>query len=115
MKGVLLDRFHRLPDGRRVRLRLARPRDREALHDLLGRLGLVADELDVRRALRCERGRALTICATTWDGTRERLIGAGTLSVPDGQVTLLAADAAVAALLDAGLRDHAGTWARRVA
>jgi len=115
MDEVLLDRSHRLPDGRRVRLRLARPRDREALHELLGRLGLAADDLEVRRALRCTPGRSLTICATAWDGARERLAGAGMLALPSGAETLLTVDAAVAALLDAGLRDHAGAWARRVA
>jgi hypothetical protein len=115
MEEMLLDRSHRLPDGRHVRLRLARPRDREALHDLLGRLGVRADELEVRRALRCVPGRSLTVCATSWDGARERMVGVGMLALPSREVTLLTGDAAVAALLDAGLRGHAGAWARRVA
>ena len=115
MEEMLLDRSHRLADGRHVRLRLARSRDREALHHLLERLGVSADELDARRALRCVPGHSLTVCATSWDGARERMVGVGILALPSRRVTLLTGDGAVAALLDAGLRDHAGAWARRVA
>ena len=115
MEEMLLDRSHRLPDGRHVRLRLARSRDRDALHDLLERLGLRADELEVRRALRFVPGRSLTVCATSWDGARERMVGVGLLALPSRTVTLLSGDAAVDGLLDTGLRDHAGAWARRVA
>ena len=112
---VLLDRLHRLPDGRRVRLRLARPRDQRLLDELLGDLGLAPDELDARRLLRCAPGRSVTVCATTWEGTRERLAGVGALALPARRETLLARDPAVAGLLTAALREHAGTWARRVA
>ena len=113
--GVLLDRLHRLPDGRRVRLRLARPRDQRLLGGLLDDLGLAADELDARRVLRCSPGRSVTVCATAWEGTRERLVGLGAMTLPARQETLLAGDPVVARLVEAALRDHAGTWARRVA
>lgn len=112
---TVLDRSHRLPDGTRVRLRLAQTRDRADVHELLGRLGLRADELDVRRALRCTPGQSLSICATAWDGRRERVIGLGTLSLQGRRHTLLAPDRVTARLLAHGLGEHAGTWARRVA
>lgn len=113
--AVVLDRTHQLPDGPRVRLRLAQARDRHDLHELLERLGLTADDLDVRRALRCTPGHAVTICATAWDGTRERLVGIGTLSLAGRRHTLLAEDPHIAQLLAHGLGEQAGTWARRVA
>ena len=113
--AVLLDRTHPLPGGPRVRLRLARPGDRADLHELLERLGLEAEDIDVRRALRCTPGHALSICATAWDGSRERLVGIGTLSLSGRRHTLLAEDRRVARLLAHGLGEHAGTWARRVA
>jgi hypothetical protein len=113
--GVLLDRSHRLPGGHHVRLRLARPRDRDAVHALLAGLELAAEDLDVRRLLRCAPGELLAVCATAWDGSRERVIGLGTLAVRSGRATLLAGDPEVRALVAAGLREHAGAWARRVA
>ena len=113
--AVVLDRTHRLPDDRRVRLRLAHARDRADLHELLERLGLAADDLEVRRALRCTPGHAVTICAIAWDGGRQRLVGIGTLSLAGRRHTLLAEDPSVARLLAHGLGEQAGTWARRVA
>ena len=115
MAGVLLDRSHQVPGVGRVRLRLARPSDRDELHELLARIGLTADDLDARRALRCTPGRGMTICALRWDGHHERLAGVGRLDVGSGRATLLAEHPAVAALLGEALRDHAQTWARRVA
>ena len=113
--AVVLDRSHPLPGGTRVRVRLAHARDREPLHDLLARLGLEADDFEVRRMLRCTPGHAVTICATAWDGARERLVGVGTLSLAGRRHTLLAEDRRIAQLLAHGLGEQAGTWARRVA
>lgn len=98
-----------------MRLRLARLRDREAVHGLLDRLGLVADDLDVRRLVRCTPGRCLTVAALAWEDGHERLAGVGSLAVGPGELTLLADDPAVAELLAEALRGHAQTWARRVA
>ncbi len=99
----------------RVRLRLARPRDRDALHGLLGDLGLAAEDLDVLRLLRCVPGGCLTIVALAWDGSRERLVGVGSLAVRSGDVTLLAGHAAVGDLVVEALETHAQPWARRAA
>ena len=65
---------HPLPDGRRVRLRLPLASDRDGLHELLASLGLEADELEVRRALRWSPERPVVV-AVQWDGAAERLVG----------------------------------------
>jgi hypothetical protein len=115
MADVLLDRSHQLDGTGRVRLRLARPRDRESLDALLEDLGVEVEHIDALRLLRCTPGRCLTIVAMAWHDTRERLVGLGSLTIGGDGTTLLAADPAVSELLDAALRDHAQTWARRVA
>lgn len=115
MRDVLLDRFHALPDGRRVRLRLARSLDRDGLGRLLGSIGLAAGDFELRRALRCTPGRCWAIAATEWDGTVEQLVGLGTLDVVGSSETLLATDPAVRALLHEALLSRAGAHRRRVA
>ncbi len=104
-----LDTHHTLPEGTRVRLRLPQMRDRVGLVDLLARLGLEADEMDVARILRFDpRGRSV-ICATVWTGSSETLAGlvAGTKdgSGPD----LLVADERLTPGLTAVLRDMQDT------
>ena len=115
MTDVLLDRFHPLPDGRRVRLRLARSLDRDGLARLLSALGLEAGDFELRRALRCTPGRCWAIAATEWDGTVEQLVGLGTLDVDGGGETLLSADPEVRALLHEALHARARAHGRRVA
>ena len=115
MADVLLDRSHHVPGLGRVRLRLARPSDRDALHELLGGLGLAAEDLELRRALRCTPGRCVAVCALHWDGRHEGVAGFGRLAVDSGRMTLIASEAAVGDLVAAALHDQAQTWARRVA
>jgi hypothetical protein len=91
----------------RVRARLARATDRDALASLLARLGLVADPLEIRRVL-----RRWGVVVTAWDGSRERLVGFG--AVDGDRMTLLADEAEVADLLRRGLDEHRA-WSRRVA
>ena len=110
-----LDRFHPLPNGARVRLRLARSLDRQGLADLLSELGLTAEDLDVRRMLRCEPGRCWAIVATLWDGATERLVGFGSLESDAGRLTLLTEDPELRDLLDRALHDRAEAHGRRVA
>jgi hypothetical protein len=97
-----------------VRLRLPLAADRDRLHELLAELGLAADDLEVRRALRCVPGRRAALCATEWDGAHERLVGFGAADLERGRLTLLGPPEVVAKLEDA-LRAHARTWRRRVA
>jgi hypothetical protein len=114
MPEPLLHRFHDLPDGRRVRLRLPLARDRAALHELLGRLGLAADELDVGRALRWAPNRRVAVLATTWADDGERVVGFAAVDTAGGGPTVLG-DPAVTGLLCDALADHASAWSRRVA
>ncbi len=114
MPEPLLQRSHELPDGRRVRFRLPVARDRDALHELLGRLGLAADDLEVRRALRWTPNRRVAVVATAWDGRHECVIGFAAVETPAGRATVLS-EHAVAPLLCEALDDHASTWSRRVA
>lgn len=105
---------HPLASGRRVRLRLPLALDRAGVHELLASIGLAADDLDVRRALRCVPGRRAALCALEWDGVSERLVGFGAADLERGTSTLLGPPE-VAAALDEALRAHAQTWRRRVA
>ena len=115
MLDVQLDRFHPLSSGARVRLRLARSLDRQGLAALLTDLGLTADELDVRRLLRCEPGRCWAIVATRWDGMVDQLVGFGSLEASSGRVTLLSGDPEITALVDTALHQRADAHSRRVA
>ena len=111
---MLLHGTHPLPGGGQVRLRLPVTSDRAAVHELLASLGVAADELDLRRTLRCVPGRRAVVVAVGWDGLHQRLEGLGALDVRTGALTLLAAPG-VAPLLEDGLREQAQTWSRRVA
>lgn len=111
---MLLHGTHPMPGGGRVRLRLPLAGDRDGLHELLAWCGLAAEDLDVRRALRCVPGRRAVVVATAWDGLRHRLAGFGALDPRDGALTLIAPPE-VAELLREALREQAGTWRRRVA
>ena len=102
---MLLSRSHPLPDGDRVRLRLARPADREQLAALLG---LEAEEMEIRRLL-----RRWGVVATRWDGLHEIIEGFGGLS--EHGPAVVADDPAVYDLLERALDEHAEAWSRRVA
>lgn len=57
-----------------MRVRLPLASDRDGLHELLGSLGLAADDLEARRALRWSPDRRVVV-AVRWDGAAERLVG----------------------------------------
>jgi hypothetical protein len=102
---MLLSRTHPLPSGDRVRLRLARPGDREAL---AGFLGLEPEEMEIRRLL-----RRWGLVATLWDGESDVLAGFGGLS--EHGPAVVADDPDVYLLLERALDEHAQAWSRRVA
>lgn len=108
----MLERSHPTPEGR-VRLRLARPGDRDTLTCLLAALGLAAEDMDLRRALRFAPGRRWSVVATAWDGATDRVAGFAALDA-DGE-TVLAPHPAVAALLREALAEHAPAWGHRAA
>ena len=110
---MLLGNPHTLPGGLRVRLRLPHVSDGPALRDLLARLGLQADELEVRRALRFDPlGPAVTAFATAFLDAREQLVG---VASGGRRTDLLLADEVAApgigALLEAALRERAAARA----
>lgn len=106
----LLDRHHAVPGGDRIRLRLPRIGDRTALREFLERLGMDADDLDVRRGLRwAPRAGRWTVVATRWNGSREEIVGLAVVDDDDGAPSLLAEDAAVCDLLAQALADRAGS------
>ena len=109
----MLDRHHPLPGGDRIRLRLPHVTDRARVHEFLGRLGLSAHDLDVRRGLRWSVDRPWTVIATRWDGTAEQIVGVAAADAEDGSPTLLADDPAVCDLLSQALAEHAGSGAPR--
>jgi hypothetical protein len=116
MDEVLLDRYHDLDDGIRVRLRLPRVTDPPGLVGLLARLGLATDDvLEVRRALRSSPGRRVAVCATTWQDGAERLVGFGAADLEGRSMTVLAEDDGVGGLLEHALTELARPWRRRVA
>ena len=114
----MLERHHHTPAGARVRLRLPLVHDAPALCALLARLGVTTGELDARRALRWAPQRRVALCATAWDGRRERIVGFAAMSCGEDDVTLLADEdhaPGVRELLSRGLDEQAQTWGRRVA
>jgi hypothetical protein len=111
---VLLHGTHLLPDGRRVRVRLPLAADRGAVHGLLHELGIAADDLELRRALRCDPGRQAAVVAAELERGRQRIAGFGALDVRSGALTLVAPPELRALLVDE-LREQSETWSRRVA
>jgi hypothetical protein len=104
--GALLARSYPLPGGARVRLRLLRRADAEALRPL------VADELELQRLVRFDPRRRVAIAAVSPTGRGEALLGAGAIdrapdAEPDPVVRHPASDPAVAELITTALRARA--------
>lgn len=102
---MLLSRTHPLPSGERVRLRLARPGDRDLIAAFLG---LEPSEMAIRRLM-----RRWGLVATVWDGECDVLVGFG--GVSEHGPAVVAEDPDVYLLLERAIDEHARTWSRRVA
>ena len=102
---MLLSRTHPLPTGERVRLRLARPSDRDLIAAFLG---LEPSEMTIRRLM-----RQWGLVATVWDGDCDVLVGFG--GVSEQGPAVVAEDPDVYLLLERALDEHARAWSRRVA
>ena len=70
-------RIHTLPDGRRVRLRLARARDEESLRGLLRRSRSNHDGMEPERLARFDPRSAVVICATALVDSAQEVVGVG--------------------------------------
>lgn len=77
-------RHFSLPRGLRVRLRLARVRDREGVRRLCERRGIEPGELELARLVHFEPRRRVVICATALIGSAETVVGIGSVELEAG-------------------------------
>jgi hypothetical protein len=82
--GYLLGRTHRLENGLRVRLRLARSSDAPVIAELLEIVGVPAAELVRASLVRHDPRRRLVLCATALIDSTETLIGVGAIDLERG-------------------------------
>jgi hypothetical protein len=79
--GALLARYHPLPRGPRVCLRLVRRRDLAAITDLYARQGLAVHPLSVARLVSFDLLAMLVLCATALVDGRETILGVGAIEL----------------------------------
>jgi hypothetical protein len=77
-------RIHTLPDGERVRLRMARARDEESLRALLRRVRLGRRNADPGALARFDPRHEVVVCATALVDSRQEVVGVGAADL-DGQ------------------------------
>ncbi|HEX3976476.1 MAG TPA: hypothetical protein VHW96_09440 [Solirubrobacteraceae bacterium] len=79
--GALLARYHPLPRGPRVCLRLVRRRDLAAIADLYGRQGIAVHELSLARLVSFDLLSMLVLCATALVDSTETVLGVGAIEL----------------------------------
>ena len=79
--GALLARYHPLPRGPRVCLRLVRPRDLAAISDLHARQGIAVHQLSLARLVSFDLLNMLVLCATALIDSREMVVGVGAIEL----------------------------------
>jgi hypothetical protein len=84
-----LDRFHTLPSGLRVRLRLTRSSDRNGIRALLERASVGIEPIGL---IRFDPRRRLVVCATALLDGRETVVGVGSIELGAGEPDLVIAD-----------------------
>jgi hypothetical protein len=87
-----LRRTFPVPGGPAVRLRMAGPSDRAAVHALLGRRDVDASELDVRRLLSFDPARRHVLCAFAPLEGHDTLVGLGAIDVGGDAPDVLVVD-----------------------
>jgi hypothetical protein len=120
MPETLITPFARtfaLPSGQRVRVRLARPSDRDAVGELLAAQGVDAGDMDLGRLLNFDPRERLVLAALTPEGGADMLAGIGAIDLrPDADPDLLVAQLeALGQLLGEMLSARADAHARRAA
>jgi len=118
--GALLSRYHQLPAGPCVRLRLARRSDEPGLRTLLEQRGVDASDLALSRIVRFDPWSRISICATTPLGGTEAIVGFGSIDLhaeaePDALIVDEHLTDGLGDLLGSALRSRAQFHARRVA
>ena len=99
--GALLARYHPLPRGPRVCLRLARRRDLAAIADLYHRQGIAVPELSLARLVSFDLLRTVVLCATALVDSRETVLGVGAIELDrPTEPTLVVVDAGATDGLD---------------
>ena len=116
----MFTRTHPLPDGPRVRLRLARPTDRGGVVALLERRNAEAYELGVRGLLRFDPTRRTVLAAFAPIDGVETLVGVAAMDhVPGAEVDTFVADERwwddLAEVLIGALHTRVRSLTRRVA
>jgi hypothetical protein len=113
-----LDGSTTLPTGQRMRLRMPHAQDRARLRELLERLGVSLDDLQLSRALRFDPRERMSLVAMVLVGRSEELVGFAVMDRFAADPELVLADDArapgAAAILEQTLRAH-GERARRIA
>ena len=118
MGDPLFTRTHALDSGPRVRLRLARSTDRDAVAALLASRGVTTSEIAVRRLLAYNPIDRRVLCAfAPLDGT-ETLVGIGAIDLhPGAEIDTLVVDerltGGLGELLDRILRGRAQAHQQR--
>ncbi len=110
--GALLARYHPLPRGPRVCLRLVRRRDLAAIADLYARQGIPVPELSLARLVSFDLLTRLVLCATALIDGRETVLGVAATELDrPTEPTLVVVDEAqtegLAELLSGALVAHA--------
>lgn len=113
-----LDGSTTLTSGLRLRLRIPHRSDAEGLRDLLGQLGVPADDLAISRLLRFDPRERVTVVAGVLIDRSEEIVGIAVMEHGASEPELLAADEArapgTAAALAGALRAH-GEHTSRIA
>jgi hypothetical protein len=81
----VLDRTYAMPDGHRVRVRLARATDARPIRELAARRRFDADPLEVARLTRFDPCHRLVISATALIDARETFVGVGAVDLDAGE------------------------------
>jgi hypothetical protein len=115
--SVSFARFHALPSGVRVRLRLAHSRDSEAIRALLRAGREERPDLDVARLARANPRRRVVVCATALLDGAETVVGVGAIDVEADRPDLLCVRSSLLGglpeLLTGALRDRVAVIAER--
>ena len=79
--GALTPQSYALARGPLVRLRLVRLRDLDSIRSLAAKAGLVCEELELARLVRCDLRRRLVLCATAIVDSAEAVLGVGMIEL----------------------------------